>query len=280
MIVSPLARRVLTAVVLVPLVVFGVLALPSAYFGLLMAVFVLAGAWEWADLSGYPVPARAGYVTVLALLLMAGAFVVDRRPAGTRLILSLGVLFWVAACVWVARYQSGRATPLVEARTALSITGVLVLVPAWVALYALHRGGTAGPELVLLLMLLVWSADVGAFFTGRRFGRHKLATRVSPGKTVEGVLGGLVLAVAVVAAYAAFRFAASGWVAGLMLLGVATVLASVLGDLLESLVKRLANRKDSGVLVPGHGGALDRIDSLTAAAPVFVLGLILMGMPA
>ncbi len=277
--VSPLARRAVTAVVLVPVVVYGVLALPSAYFGALMAVFVLAGAWEWADLSGYTAPARVGYVMLLAILLIVASNVAS-GPAGTRLILSAGVLFWVAAFVWVARYQSGRATPLLETRGALMITGILVLVPAWVGLYALHRGGAAGPELVLLLMLLVWSADVGAFFTGRRFGRRKLATRVSPGKTVEGVLGGVVLAAMVIAAYAAFRVQTPGWASGLMVLGVATVLVSVLGDLLESLVKRRAGRKDSGVLIPGHGGALDRIDSLTAAAPVFVLGLVLMGIPA
>lgn len=276
--VSPFARRVVTAVVLVPVVVYGVLALPSAYFALLMAVFVLAGGWEWADLSGHPVPARAAYVAVLAALLFAAAKLVD-RPPGLRLILASGVLFWGAALVWVARYQSGRATPLLERRGALSVTGVLVLVPAWAALYALHRGGAAGPERALLLMLLVWSADIGAYFAGRRFGRRKLAMRVSPGKTIEGVLGGVALAAVVMAAYAAFRVQAPGWGAGLMLLGVATVLASVLGDLLESLIKRMAGRKDSGVLVPGHGGALDRIDSLTAAAPVFVLGLALMEAP-
>ncbi len=276
---SPLERRVLTAVVLVPVVVYGVLALPSAYFGLLMAAFVLAGAWEWADLSGYPPPARVGYVILVAMVLLAAARVAA-GAAGVGAILSAGVLFWVAAFVWVARFQSGRATPLLESRGALSVTGLLVLVPAWVGLYALHRGGTAGPEWVLLLMLIVWSADIGAFFAGRRFGRRKLATRVSPGKTVEGVLGGAVLAAVVVAAYAGFRVQSPSWAAGLMLLGVATVLVSVLGDLLESLVKRRAGRKDSGVLVPGHGGALDRIDSLTAAAPVFALGLILMGFPA
>lgn len=275
----PLARRVVTAVVLVPVVVYGVLWLPSVYFGLLMAVFVLAGAWEWADLSGYRMPARVAYVTVLALLLVSAAYAAA-QPERTRWILSAGVLFWIAAFVWVARYQSGRATPLLESRGALSVTGVLVLVPAWVGLYALHRGGSGGPELVLLLMLLVWSADVGAFFAGRRFGRRKLAARVSPGKTVEGVMGGVALAAVVLAAYATFRVGAPGWAAGLMVLGVATVLASVLGDLLESLVKRRAGRKDSGLLVPGHGGALDRIDSLTAAAPVFAFGLALMGVPA
>jgi phosphatidate cytidylyltransferase len=275
---SPLARRVATAAVLVPVVVYGVLALPSAYFGLLMALFVLAGAWEWADLSGYPVPLRLGYVVALGLLLAAAADIVS-RPGGTGLILSAGALFWVAAFVWVARYQSGRATPLLEGRAALSVTGVLVLIPSWAGLYTLHRGGTAGPELVLLLMLLVWSADIGAFFAGRRFGRRKLAPRVSPGKTVEGVLGGVALAATVVTVYAGFKVGTAAWAAGLIVLGVATVLASVLGDLLESLVKRRAGRKDSGVLFPGHGGALDRIDSLTAAAPVFALGLVLMGAP-
>ncbi len=279
MVVSSLARRVLTAVVLVPVVVYAVLALPSVYFGLMMAVFVLAGAWEWADLSGYPPAARAVYVILVAMLLFA-AEQMTVGPAGAGIVLWAGVLFWVTALVWVARYQGGRTTPLLEGRGALTVIGVLVLVPAWVGLYHLHRSGTAGPEWVLLLLVLVWAADIGAYFTGRRFGRRKLASRVSPGKTVEGVLGGVALAAAVIAAYATFRLEATGWVAGFALLAVATTLVSVLGDLLESLVKRRAGRKDSGVLIPGHGGALDRIDSLTAAAPVFALGLALMGVTA
>ena len=273
---TPLARRVVTAVVLVPVVVVGILQLPTPYFGLLMALFVLAGAWEWAGLCAYPAAARAIYVAVLALLLLLAAVLLGQAEAA-RIVLWIAVLFWMGALFWVARYQAGLATPAAESRIARTVAGVLVLMPAWVALYVLHGGGALGPERVLLLMLLVWSADIGAFFTGRRLGRRKLASRVSPGKTVEGVLGGVVLALVVLAAYSAFRSSGAGWSVLFFVVGAVTVLASVLGDLLESLIKRMAGVKDSGVLFPGHGGALDRIDSLTAAAPVFVLGLILMG---
>lgn len=273
---SSLARRVATAAVLVPVVVLGVLMLPTPYFGGLMALFVLAGSWEWADLSGYPAAARAAYTLVMALLLLGAGAAADNLLGGL-IISSAGVVFWIGAVAWVARYQSGNATPVLEGRGSLSLIGVLVLVPAWTALYLLHGAGGFGPERVLLLMLLVWGADIGAFFAGRRFGRRKLASRVSPGKSVEGVVGGVALAAGVVVVYTSWRPVVPAPAPAVALLAAVTALASVLGDLLESLVKRRAGRKDSGVLVPGHGGVLDRIDSLTAAAPVFALGLILLG---
>jgi phosphatidate cytidylyltransferase len=154
-------------------------------------------------------------------------------------------------------------------RITATVCGFLALVPAWVALAYLYLSKPAGPEMVLYLLGLVWAADIGAFFAGRTFGRVKLAPRVSPSKTWEGVLGGLIFG-AVVAALGA------AWLKqprlGFICLSVAVVFVSIVGDLTESMFKRYAGVKDSGALFPGHGGVLDRIDSVTAAAPVFLLG--------
>ena len=150
------------------------------------------------------------------------------------------------------------------------LAGVVVLLPSWALLVRLHGDGTLGARLAFTLLLIVWAADVGAYAFGRLFGRRKLAPAVSPGKTWEGVTGGLVTA-GLAAGLAA------AWVglpaSRLVALGVATALISVLGDLTQSMFKRNVGLKDSGKLLPGHGGVLDRIDSLTAAVPVFVVGL-------
>lgn len=159
------------------------------------------------------------------------------------------------------------------------ITGLLVLIPAWTGLVWIHQLDR-GPYLVLSLLILIWIADSSAYFAGRRWGRHKLAPAVSPGKTREGaygaLAGGLCWGVTL-----AFWYAPTGGLGiGLVLLCLVTVLASIIGDLYESLIKRERGLKDSGALLPGHGGILDRIDSLTAAAPVFALGLYVLGAAA
>lgn len=274
---SNLATRVVTAAVLVPLVVWGVLALPTAAFALGLALFVVAGAWEWADLAGYPAAWRAVYALVLASLL-AGAGMLLREPAFTLGVPGLALLWWLVALIWVLRYQAGRSFAWLDNKAVRAMAGILVLVPAWTALAALHGDIGRGPAWVLLVLVIVWGADTGAYFAGRRFGRRRLASRVSPGKSVEGVAGGVLAAAAIGAAFAWWRLGGADAAALLAALAIVTALASVLGDLAESLVKRSAGRKDSGVLIPGHGGVLDRIDSLTAAAPVFVAGLALQDM--
>ncbi|MFP4131728.1 MAG: phosphatidate cytidylyltransferase, partial [Thiohalospira sp.] len=148
--------------------------------------------------------------------------------------------------------------------------GLVALIPAWFSLVHLH-GTTDGPWWVLALMFLIWGADTGAYFAGRALGRHRLAPSVSPGKTWEGAIGGLALAL--LAGTAVAMAAGLAIPTGFSLVAAVTVAASVVGDLGESLLKRAADRKDSGTLFPGHGGVLDRVDSLLAATPVFVLGL-------
>jgi phosphatidate cytidylyltransferase len=187
-------------------------------------------------------------------------------------VLLVALAFWIYAVQRLLRFAGDAG--LRDGRSASALSGLLVLVPTGVALVALHRSGEAGPGLVLLLLVLVWAADSGAYFAGKRWGRRKLAPTVSPGKTVEGVCGGLTLAMVA---------AISGWYVlqpGTLALGpaiaisLATVVFSIVGDLYESMLKRQHSVKDSGTLLPGHGGMLDRIDSLTAASPVFALGVL------
>ncbi len=271
-----LRQRVLTALVLVPLVVAAVLALPAAGLALLLGAILLLGAWEWAGLAGLqaPVP-RAAYVLLLGLLLALGWGV--RDTLGPAVVWG-AVVAWGAAAAWVVAFQvSAGRRPAAPGVLLLRVLGLPVLLPAWLALVLLHTRPESGPWFVLYLLVLVWVADSAAYFAGRRWGRRKLARHVSPGKSWEGVAGalagGLLLALAAGAGFG-YRDAA---LAGFALLGVLTVAVSVLGDLFESLLKRYRSVKDSGGLLPGHGGVLDRIDSLTAAAPLFLAGLWLLG---
>jgi phosphatidate cytidylyltransferase len=175
---------------------------------------------------------------------------------------------WLAALLLVTRY------PVRIDRVATAVAGIAVVALAAVALMRLHLDWQRGPELLLFLFVLVWAADIGAFFTGRAIGRRKLAPAVSPGKTWEGVGGGILLAALAAVGGAAWFGFGSGWFLPLCLL-VAAI--SVVGDLTVSIFKRNAGLKDSGRIFPGHGGILDRVDSITAAGPVFVFGLLVAG---
>lgn len=269
---SDIARRVVTAVTLVPLVVWAVLGLDTPGLAVVLGIVVLGAAWEWAGLAGLrPMVYRVLYALVLSVFLYAG-FRAGKQDNLLLLITSLGLAWWLVALVWAIRTQGGRSWLFMSNVVVASLAGLLALGPAWLALVGLHRIDSLGPALVLILMVLIWVADSGAYFAGRRFGRSRLASRISPGKTWEGALGGLV-AVVILAPVAGHHLGFAGTqLAGFVLLCAATVPASVLGDLTESLFKRQAGAKDSGRLLPGHGGLLDRIDSLLAAAPFFYLG--------
>lgn len=273
-----LKQRLLTALVLGGLIVWGILALPTAYLAVVFALFALIGAWEWSRMSGYQHPgARVAYVACTAVLLVGCWFALQSMIL-TRAIIYAAVLWWLAAWVWLLNF------PLGQRNTGLTYVlkgaaGALVLAPTWSALVILHRGAPHGPVWVLFVVALAWVADSGAYVAGRRWGRHKLAPRVSPGKTWEGVYGALVS----VLVYATLM----GFLLGIrdvkllafIALSLCLVPVSVVGDLFESMLKRHQGLKDSGQLLPGHGGMLDRIDSLTAAAPAFVLGLLWLNIP-
>lgn len=266
-----LRARVFTALLLAPLVMVAVLLLPTSWFAVLMASFVATAAWEWAGLGGFTAPnARAGYVVAAtACMLLVWGFAPRTLDA---FVLALAALWWLVLSVRLGLIRRVEQAPPRE--PALLLLGLLVLVAPWLALVHLHQVAPNGPFLALSLLLLIWIADTAAYFSGRRFGRAKLSSLLSPGKTRVGVYGALAAAVAWGVLLALLLGLSAVDAALLVLICVVTAGMSVVGDLFESLLKRRRGIKDAGSLLPGHGGMLDRIDSTTAAAPIFALGLI------
>jgi phosphatidate cytidylyltransferase len=270
-----LKLRIITALVLVPVFVLSVLYLETIWFAALMGMVIALAAWEWAGIAGYKQAlTRVGY-TLLVILLLGTAFVLRLSSVPVWLI-ALALLWWLVALFLIMRYQlhetAGFGLPLPAA-----VIGLLVLVPPWLSLIVLHASEPDGVILVLFLLILIWSADIAAYFAGRRWGKKKLCSRVSPGKSWQGVYGALAASGLMGLAYATYKHMQGVDLLIFIVICLITVLASILGDLLESLMKRIANVKDSGSLLPGHGGVLDRIDSLTAALPVYIAALCLWG---
>ena len=276
-----LKQRVITALILVTVFLAAVFYLPVPLFSAFTALIVLIAAWEWANLAGFgQLWQRLVYVALIAVTMLAAALYLDLsvfaasldiEPLKYRAALLIGCAWWALALLLVQGYPSSAI--LWGAPFTRVLMGVLVLVPTWIA-FTYVRAQLNGAWLVLFIVAIVASADIGGYFAGRRWGKHKLKPAVSPGKTWEGFMGG-------VAANMLLTLIIWLIVGGnyLMLLAIVlpTSLVSVLGDLLESMVKRHRGIKDSGVLLPGHGGVLDRVDSLTAAAPVFALALLSSG---
>lgn len=257
-----LRARIITAVILAPLVISAIYLLPLPWYGAFFWLIAAAGVYEWVGLAGITgLAGRTACLTGLAAL----ALVTWRQPDYWLLVLWLGCAFWLLAAAMVLAYPRGAASlvrPLLAVPSAL-----LVGWSAWVGLVVI-RDQPGGATWVLWLLLLIWSADIGAYFAGHRFGHRRLAPRVSPGKTWEGAAGGALASLAV-AGTMLLPLGAMGplWVPVILLL----VVVSVFGDLFESVLKRQRGVKDSGTLLPGHGGVLDRIDSVLAALPVFAL---------
>ena len=271
-----LKLRILSALVLVPLIVWALFSWPQPYFAALLGAFILVGAWEWTALSGIRHPAlRLLYVALLG----ATGLALILAPSWIRPLLSLAVVFWLWVFIEHVVFRNLKAGFLASFPGEL-LGGFLVLLPAWVVPLVL-RELPDGKWLTLYLMIVVWGADTGAYFAGHRWGKHKLAPQVSPGKSWEGVGGGLatVMILALGASLYHWQFHGSELVLWLLLSG-GTAFISVLGDLFESRLKRVAGVKDSGTLIPGHGGVLDRIDAFTAAAPVFALAWLVWRVPA
>ncbi|MCB2262330.1 MAG: phosphatidate cytidylyltransferase [Candidatus Thiosymbion ectosymbiont of Robbea hypermnestra] len=269
--VGKLRQRVLTALLLVPPLVAAVLLLSTPYLALCLGLLLLPAAWEWATLTG--LPARSGRLAYVALVALCLPLLWQPALRQWSLpLIAVAVIFWCAVTLFLFRLRS--LTCKSGADPGMAAVGVIVLVGPWLAMVHLHAYAPAGPALVLFLLVLVWLADILAYFTGRRWGRAKLAPLLSPGKTRVGVYGAL--------AGAGLCGIPAGWALELPLghlalfvaLCVLTAAISVVGDLFESLLKRNRGLKDSGQLLPGHGGMLDRIDSLTAAAPLFTLGVL------
>jgi phosphatidate cytidylyltransferase len=258
--------RIVTASILGLGLLAALYLLPPQHTVLAFGAVLTVAAWEWAAFGSLRGLGRCAYGAVMAALLWL-SWIWTRSPAHLQWFLGMACLWWVLAFCWLT-FAPGRHRSV----WAL-ICGVPVLVPAFIALARVQisaRGFARGPDMVLWMLLLVFAADIGAYFAGRSLGRHKLAPRVSPGKTWEGALGGLA-AVALIALIGTLHFGLP--VAAGIALGCGVGIFSVIGDLTESMFKRAAGLKDSGSLLPGHGGILDRIDSVTAAAPLYALGL-------
>ncbi len=262
-----LKQRILTAVVLAGLVLAALFGLSTREFAVILGVVVILSAREWATLSGCEAAGQQAYAGLMLLLLML-VWVVRDQPLWFVPILGFSVVLWCALSVWLWRQRAVLAEPVAQGQ--LLLIGLPVLISPWLAMTVLHA--QAGPVWVLFLFLIVWVADSGAYFAGRRWGQQRLAVAISPGKTWEGVYGAVTAGVvlAVIGAFS-FNLSIGQGVLFILLCGVTTVM-SISGDLFESLMKRHRGVKDSGDLLPGHGGILDRVDSLTAAAPVLVLG--------
>jgi phosphatidate cytidylyltransferase len=190
-----------------------------------------------------------------------------------------GVIYWLIAIILVVMYQRQTIT-LSKSVPILLTIGLLLLIPMWASLTILKGFSANGAALLMFLMLLIWGADTGAYFIGKKWGKRRLASRVSPGKTWEGSCGGIVAGIVITLAYVIVSNQLLSIGLAFIGLSIMTVFISIFGDLMESLVKREANIKDSGSILPGHGGVLDRIDSLTAAGPVFVSGIVYLGIGA
>lgn len=276
-----LKQRVITAVVLAPLIVALIFLTRASVFATLLGLIFLLGMWEWTRLAGvrgYPLRLASllGYAILFALLWHA-----CKTPWWWLPVLA-GLLWWLLALVWLAHLRFGaERTPL---HVLLKLAaGAFVVVPAWCAVVVMH-GDMARPETghgdwwVLFFACIVVAADIGAYSAGRRWGHTKLAPAISPGKTREGVYGALVCSGIVSLIGGVLLKVPADRLPAIVALGLITVLFSIVGDLFESLVKRHAGAKDSGTLFPGHGGVFDRMDSLVAALPVFVLGKFLLGL--
>jgi phosphatidate cytidylyltransferase len=262
-----LIPRIITGLIFGVALTATLLLLPTPAVAAVLGLLWLAGAWEWAGFAAFGSASRLAYSAAFAVCMVA--VWLWQSPGLVLVFLGL-VLVW-----WLLAFGAVLTFPRRFGALFVAVAGFVVLLPSWLLLGRLHGYPALGPALALTLLGTVWAADVGAYVFGRWLGRVKLAPAVSPGKTWEGVTGGL-LAAGVTTGAAAWFLGLP--VAGLTGLGVATGLVSVLGDLTQSMFKRNAGLKDSGKLLPGHGGVLDRIDSLTAAIPVFALGLELLGV--
>ncbi len=278
-----LLQRIITAIFLLIGVALACIFLSPFSFAVLLAAILLVAAWEWVAFIGlHSLSSKLGYLGSLIALLLACSVFLGVSPGSENLYIdrvvvvsTLGLVFWVCAALLVIDYPGKKA--LWNKESKISAMGIFALLPTWAGVVQLKYLEPSG-VLVFGLVILVAAVDVGAYFTGRTLGKTKLSVELSPNKTWEGVWGGVALSLIAMLLFAwiLHRYFYNLGILELVILSLTSlVLAffSVTGDLLESMLKRNRQIKDSGKILPGHGGILDRIDGLIAATPVFVLAL-------
>ncbi|EKD70021.1 MAG: Phosphatidate cytidylyltransferase [uncultured bacterium] len=261
-----LKQRVITAAILILITLAVLFYLPPPAFCVLTAFITLAAAWEWTNLAEvHSTSARLFYLAIIIFLLFGFLFI------PVPLVLAAAFLWWVTALLLILFYPHvsdywGKGV------IARSLMGIFVLVPCWVALNYIRNVGN-GIYVLFYLFILIWGADTVAYFVGKKWGKTKLAPVVSPGKSWQGAIGAILFSALIAVIFNLLGDVPSEIKIPIIFLSIMTVIFSIIGDLFESMLKRKINLKDSGRLLPGHGGLLDRIDSLTAASPIFALGL-------
>ena len=273
-------QRIITALLLAPLVILGIFLLPLPWFAVAIAGVTLIGFWEWTQFVNH----KSRYLALIPSVLLSGLSLylipMDHVSLNSHLpayyfILAAGGLWWIASSVLAITYPKSR--PLWEGcNSARHLFGIVTLLPFFWSVLLLRAEEVGndpyhGAKLVLCVCLIVWAADSGAYFTGKSFGKRRMAPSVSPNKTIEGLIGGVVAAILVACLSAHWFHLHFENTSTMVVITLVTVVFSVLGDLVESMFKRVSGIKDSSNIIPGHGGLLDRIDSLTAAFPIFTL---------
>lgn len=278
-----LKQRVLTALVLGPFIIWSILTFSHLALAIEMGLIVMLAGWEWARLAGIRNQlGRVSYAFVIAGCLLLVAWVLHINASLLQMMLYVAVVWWVVAILLIVFFNKKEIVAIesFRANTILInlVVGIIILTGAFVSVIGLHRAESYGATYILVLFILIWAADSFAYFTGKAFGRHKLAVNVSPGKSWEGVAGGIVgtvIAAYIISIYLDLERPLNWY---FVVITIITVSFSIVGDLIVSLFKRRAGVKDSSHLLPGHGGILDRIDSLMSASPVFLLCMLAAGV--
>ena len=281
---SATRTRVIAALVMAPFAIGAILLLPTSWLVMLAALVFLVGLWEWFKLAEIDDTLQRTVLLTANLLLMVLLVWASRGSTDLvplRLMALVGAGWWLLALLWL-RFFHFASDHETWARVFKLAAGTLAVVPAWCALGLIHSSQPNGHIWLFVALAIVWAADSGAYFAGRHFGGRwfagrKLAPRISPNKTLEGLLGGLAAGMLVAAVGALLAGAGMAQLPGVLVVAIFTVLFSVVGDLFESLLKRHVGAKDSGNLIPGHGGVLDRLDGVLAALPIFAVGKELFG---
>lgn len=278
-----LKQRVLTALVLGPFIIWSILTFSHLALSIEMGLIVMLAGWEWARLAGVNQQlGRVSYALVVVGCLLLVAWLLHANPDVLMPILYIATIWWIFA-IFLIVFSNKKPIETAESFSFSTmliklLLGMLVLTGAFVSVIGLHRTEAYGATYILILFILIWGADTFAYFTGKAFGKRKLARNVSPGKSWEGVAGGLIATVIVAYIISVYLGLEAHLKWYFVVIAIITVIFSIVGDLIVSLFKRRVGVKDSSQLLPGHGGILDRIDSLLSASPVFLVCLLAVGV--